>query len=326
MMKKENDSLNTIRQRIVSTGLPVAIFSHPAPDGDGIGSTVGLWYLLKALGCSVEAVIPRPLPDRYDFMLDGVDCFTPPVDVKGKIAVVLDSSDEQRLAAIGQDVCQASLVINIDHHRGNTRFGHLNHVDISASAVGELILELYGGDPVPPQAAQALFTAIFTDTGRFSFANTSARALTAAARLVDMGAMPSVSHANVYQNRDINYYRFLAVALGKLQVLYNGKAALLVLERSLLDKYGIPDWDLEGLTDYPRSLAGVEIAATVREQADGTVKVSLRSRGKRDVAAIARNLGGGGHLNASGVHVDWPTSQLLEKLTQAIDRELSRNG
>ncbi len=325
-MSKQNDSLDTIRQRIVNMGLPVAIFSHPAPDGDSIGSTVGLWHLLNTLGCSVEAVIPQPMPGRYQFMLKGVHCSPPPVDVKGKVAVVLDCSDEKRLAATGQDVSQASLVVNIDHHRGNTRFGELNHVDVSASAVGELILELYAGDPITPEAAQALFTAIFTDTGRFSFVNTTSRALTAAARLVEMGAKPNTSYAWIYQNKNINYYRFLAAALAKIEVLCQGKAAILVLERATLEKYGIPDWDLEGIEDYPRSLAGVEIAATVREQDDGTVKVSLRSRGKRDVAAIARSLGGGGHLNAAGTHVDWPTSQLLDKLTQAIDRELSCNG
>lgn len=318
-----NSTLEHIRRRIFSAPKPVVILSHPSPDGDSIGSSVGLWYLLQ----DIEAVvaIPQPIPQRYDFLLRDLPLKSPPLDLSGQTAVVLDCSDAQRLERIGQSLTKAALVINIDHHQGNTYFGHLNHVDPAASAVGELIYAMFSGSTITPPAAQALFTAIYTDTGRFSFSNTSANALQAAAGLVKRGAEPNRVYHQVYQNRSARYYRFLAKALERIELICRGRAALVILDRQLLAAYKIADWDLEGFDEYPRGLEAVEVAAVIRELPDNSVKLSLRSRGDHDMAAIARELGGGGHFNAAGAHLTGKTDNLVERLKTLLARELN-NG
>lgn len=323
-MTAKNDTLDYILQRIASGPKP-AILSHPSPDGDSVGSSVALWHLLNTAGIESFVAIPGPIPRRYEFLVQDINPVPVPLDLSGMVAIVLDCSDEHRLSRIGQSLNQAALVVNLDHHRGNTRFGHLNHVDPSASAVGELIYTMFCPGSIPQPAAQALFTAIYTDTGRFSFSNTSARALEIASRLVAQGAAPNEIYHQVYQNRSPGYYRFLAKALDRIELLFQGKVALVVLDRPLLDAYGIADWDLEGFEEYPRGLAGVEIAGVVREQPDGSVKLSLRSRGSRDVAAIARELGGGGHVNAAGAQMDLNPSQVVERLKHILAGEMDGN-
>lgn len=321
---KENNSLEQIKQRIASGPEQAVILSHPAPDGDSIGSSVGMWHLLRKRATLVA--IPQPIPRRYNFLLRDIPLHSVPLDLTGKTAIVLDCSDEQRLGRIGQSLAEAALVVNIDHHRGNTHFGHLNYVDPAASAVGELIYAMFSEQNIPPSAALALFTAIYTDTGRFSFSNTSANALQVAACLVALGAEPNLVYHQVYQNRSARYYRFLARALERIELICHGRAAVVILDRQLLAEYEINDWDLEGFDEYPRGLAEVEVTAVIKEQPDKTVKLSLRSRGGRDVAAIARELGGGGHLNAAGAQLDWETGKLVAHLKKRLAGEFGNNG
>jgi len=199
-MAKKNTDIAQVRDSLFSSSEPILLFSHPHPDGDSIGSTVGLYHILRAWGKDVQPVI-GPVPVAYRFLVRDLKCALPPVDARGKAVVVLDCGDLRRLELGGQDFAGATRVINIDHHLNNQFFGDINFVDPSAAAVGLLIFEVFGADKISPEAANALFTALYTDTGRFSYSNTDPRALFAAARLTEAGANPHAIYTNIYESR-----------------------------------------------------------------------------------------------------------------------------
>jgi len=314
-------SLTELRDLLLAWRKPVYILSHPSPDGDSIGSTVGLYYLLTARGVKVMPILPDPVPGTYDFLLEDVPLLKPPLDLTDKNVIVLDCGGSQRLEQMGQSLTGAAQVINIDHHWGNDYFGDINYVDANAAAVGNIIHDIFvHTSPYPEQAAQALFTAVYTDTGRFSYSNTGPDTLEAASQMVEKGAQPWLVFNNLYQRRSINYYGFLAAALAKIKILFDDKVAVLALDHELLRLHGIEDWELEEINDYPRSLDGVMLAAVLRETQNG-VKLSLRSKGAVDVSRIAKDFGGGGHHNAAGASFNLPLAQAQRELHQRLKEE-----
>lgn len=320
-MAAPNTDAALIRHRLLGARQPVCILSHPYPDGDSVGSAIGLWGILTAAGITAQTVFDS-VPRVYEFLTTRAEIYRPPLDLEGKIAVVLDCSTRARLQEVGLSLAGAALIVNIDHHRGNEYFGHLNYVDCQAAAVGEIIHRIFGVCPqyYSPEVAEALFTAIFTDTGRFSYGNTTADSLQTAATLVEYGASPQRIYNFLYQNRSPVYLAFLGQALTRIQLHFSGQLALLPLERDLLLAHGLEDWELEEINDYPRSLAGVKVSVVLREIGQGKVKASLRSKGL-DVAAIARGFGGGGHRNAAGVTLTLPLAEVMGQFLQYFEGE-----
>ena len=320
-MATKNTELALIRDALLGAREPIFIFSHPSPDGDSIGSTLGVYGILTAAGIKAQPVLPD-LPRVYEFLADGIKILKPPVDLKNKIALVLDCGDLARLQQSGLSLDGAVKVINIDHHLHNDFFGDLNYVDSKAAAVGEIIHQIFGNFPqyYSPRVAEALYTALVTDTGRFSYSNTSAEVLRAAATLVEWGACPQKVYNHLYENRSQNYYEFLAQALSRIELHFADRVALLPLERRLLLQYNLEDWELDEINDYPRSLAGVSVSIVLTETEEGIAKASLRSKG-RNVAAIARAFGGGGHNNAAGATLQMPLSEARNQLQKFLEQE-----
>jgi len=317
-----NSDLLGIKELLLSSREEIVILSHPSPDGDSVGSTLGLYFLLKQAGVVSLPTLPGPIPDRYSFLARGMQIASTPVDVVGKTVVVLDCGDLKRLEQTGQKLDGASKVINIDHHLGNDMFGDYNYVDPSAAAVGQILYDMFAEFPCPTPAAQALFTAIYTDTGRFSYGNTNSHTLTVAAKLVELGAEPDLVFDHLFQTRTKNYYGFLVEALANIQVSCNGQYASLCLDLSAIQRHNLADWELEELNDYPRSLAGVKVSCILKEAEAGVVKVSLRSKGAVDVAFIARSVGGGGHKNAAGATLYMSLTQAAQLVEAKVSQEL----
>jgi phosphoesterase RecJ-like protein len=315
----KNNDLSHIRQVLLGAEVPVLILSHPSPDGDSIGSTIGVHGILTAAGVEAIPVLPE-LPSVFNFLTTAVTILQPPADLRGKIALVLDCGDSKRLPP-GQSLDGASLVINIDHHLHNDYFGDLNYVDPSAAAVGELVYNLFRDCPqfFSPAAAEALYTALVTDTGGFSYSNTTASALLAAGTLVEWGARPHWVYRHLYENKSQGYYDFLAEALGRIELHCAGKVAVLPLGRELLRRHDIGDWELDEVNEYPRSLAGVEVSIVLKETEEGT-KASLRSKGW-NVAAVAAAFGGGGHNNAAGATLEMSLDEAKGKLLKYLEQE-----
>ena len=279
--------------------------SHLSPDGDAIGAGLGLARVLRGLGKSAlfwsHDEVPgiyRPLPGSARIHVGP----EPPADFPAAFdaCIVLEcpTLDRSGLEAHLEQLPQ----LNIDHHMGNTSYGAVNWVDTAAPALGEMIQTLAAGLGVPLDAAMAscLYLALVSDTGGFRFNNSTIRAFDAAGELVRAGAAPQKIASWLYESRSPGAVRLLGETLGTLELHREGSIATMIASREMYERAGAGPADSEGLIDQPRSIAGVEVAALLRELGDGSWKVSLRSRDRLDVEAIARRHGGGGHRNAAG--------------------------
>jgi phosphoesterase RecJ-like protein len=320
--KAPEDLLRKIRQ-----GNRFLLTSHINPDGDAIGSELGLARLLRQLGKGAVVwnqdetpAIYRPLPGS-ERVHSGAE---PPAGFPEKFdaVIVLECPSPDRT---GLEPHLAALpVINIDHHLGNQHYGAVNWVDSAAPAVGEMVYRLAQTLKVAldPEVANCLYLTLVTDTGGFRFSNATAIAFEAAASLVRDGAQPEQVSQWLYESQPLPVVRLLGEMLRTLELHEGGRIAIVRLDPEMFARAGAAAGDAEGLIDYARSIAGVEAVGLVRRRDDGSNKVSLRSRGEVDIEKIARHHGGGGHRNAAGYTLAGETSavqgQVVADLTAAL--------
>jgi len=295
-----DDVLRTIRQ-----GDRFLLTSHVNPDGDAIASALGLARVIRNLGKGAVIWNRDATPGIYR-TLPGADRIhvssEPPTGFPERFdaAVVLECPSPDRT---GLEEHLAHLpVVNIDHHLGNQHYGAVNWVDPAAPAVGEMVyrLALALHATIDAETATALYLTLVSDTGGFRFSNATAAAFDAAASLVREGASPPRVSQWLYESRPEGMIRLLGEMLRTLELEAGGRLALARLTQEMFERAGAEPGDAEGLIDYPRSIAGVEAVALIRELSAGGHKVSLRSRGEVDVEKVARQHGGGGHKNAAG--------------------------
>jgi phosphoesterase RecJ-like protein len=312
------DLLRKVRQ-----GNRFLLTSHASPDGDAVGSEIGLARCLRRLGKSATIWNADPTPAVYQ-ELPGADRIhvgsDPPEgfpDVFDTI-VLLECSSPAR-SGLG-DHLEPLQLVNIDHHLGNQHYGEVNWVDTGAPAVGEMVFRLARALKVDldTETATALYLTLVTDTGGFRFSNTSAEAFAAAGSLVTHGASPERVAGWLYESRSVAMLRLLGEMLQSLALHEDGRIASALLTRDMFECSGATRGDSEGLIDYPRSIAGVQAAVLLRELDDGQVKVSLRSRGEVDVEQIARSNGGGGHRNAAGFTLEGTLESAREQAVEAL--------
>ena len=315
-------------------GQRVCITTHVNPDGDGLGSEVGLVHLLRGQG--VEAIVtnPSPTPPRFSFLfgdLPGVDKSQEAVRElrRADLIVVLDISDLSRLGMLIETVRDRGVpVACVDHH---VSAGHLpagpRYVDPDAAATGELIFEIAKGNgwPLTQAAARALYVAILTDTGGFRFSNTRPRTLRVAADLLETGVDAEQIYLEVYARAPEGRPRLFAEALQTLVVEHQYGLAWVTVPPGAIERYHVSSDDLDGVVEFPRSIEGVRMALLFREIAQGRVKVSLRSVGDVDVAAFAKAYGGGGHTKAAGLSLTGSLAEVQSTVLQAA-REYLGNG
>jgi phosphoesterase RecJ-like protein len=237
------------------------------------------------------------------------------------VAVLTDCPNPGRTEGlIDQALAQAEVVVNIDHHPDNRRYGHLNWIDTSAAATGEMVYRLLIelGLPVTPAIATNLFTAIHTDTGSFRYSNVTPETFRIAAELVVAGAEPAAVSSAIYERRASDSLRWLGESLARVRVSEDGRVAWLGLPAGAVPETFV---ESEELVNYPRSIASVRVAGLLRER-EGQVKVSLRGKGDVDVQRIAARFGGGGHPNAAGFTVagslDGVTRDVLAAISEAM--------
>jgi len=315
-------------------GRRVVLTTHVNPDGDGLGSEAGLVLLLREIG--VEAVIanPTPTPSRFDFLFRDV----PKADRSAEavktlrtadVILVLDISDLGRLGMLSGTVAERGVpVACIDHHVSpGTLPAGPRYVDPAAAATGELVAEMALANrwPLTKEVARALYVAILTDTGGFRFSNTHPRTLRVAAELLETGLDPESIYLDVYANAPIGRPRLLAETLQTLVVEPDVGLGWVTVPPGAVERHGVTVDDLDGIVEFPRSVAGVRMAMLFREMSQGRVKVSLRSVGDVDVAAFAKPYGGGGHTHASGMSLTGSLAEVQEKVLGAA-REFLRNG
>ena len=316
-------------------GQRVCITTHVNPDGDGLGSEVGLVHLLRAQGIDAVITNPTPTPPRFNFLFDdlpGVDR-TPAAGKelrRADLIIVLDIADLTRLGMLIETVRDRGVpVACVDHHVST---GVLppgpRYLDPDAAATGELIFELAKGNdwPVTQAAARALYVAILTDTGGFRFSNTRPRTLRVAADLLETGVDAEQIYLEVYARAPEGRPRLFAEALQTLVVEQEYGLAWVTVPPGAIERLGVSSDDLDGVVEFPRSIEGVRMALLFREIAQGRVKVSLRSVGDVDVAAFAKPYGGGGHTKAAGLSLTGSLAEVQAKVLKAAREYLGSNG
>ncbi|MCW3027682.1 MAG: phosphoesterase RecJ domain protein [Solirubrobacterales bacterium] len=304
--------------------------THENPDGDALGSLVGMHGLLTALGKeSAIFIAPEdmPLPDEYqDFPLDGL-ISSPPADVAERTVVFLDCGNiDRNSASVLRDGMH---LLNIDHHHDNTNFGTLNYVVPEACCTAEIIWDLMHdlGVRPSPTIAQALYVGLITDTGRFMYENTTPRAHLMAAELIEAGVDVPAVYERLYENVQPAKLTLLATALQHVQRFDSGELTISSLSTEDFSRAEAEESYSEGIIDHLRAVRGTRVAALVRELSGpdrkGQRKVSLRATDDAvDVSAIARAQGGGGHRRAAGFTTALELGELIVFLRSQIAVQL----
>jgi phosphoesterase RecJ-like protein len=301
------------------------VTTHENPDGDALGSLLATTFALRELGKDADMYLfgEVPIPNEYEFMDFAGIVRGPNPDSSDRVVVALDCANERRLGPESALLEKAQLVVDIDHHHDNTRFGKVNLIVGHASSTGEILADVFRelGVSLTPEIAEALYIAVVTDTGRFQYANTTAKALRLAAELVEAGADVHRVFQGVYENVAFAKLKLVARALENAEVFEGGRVVVSHLEREDFEHAGAEEPYSEGIIDYLRAVEGTELAALIREPptANGpTHRISLRTtEADLDVSAIARKSGGGGHRQAAG----FSSEASIEEITEFIRRE-----
>lgn len=301
--------------------------SHANPDGDAIGSEIGLARLLRSLGKGAVIWNRDEAPTLYRELPGVTRIHTgeePPAGFPdGFDAVIVLECPSLDRTGLEEHLGQLPQ-LNIDHHMGNEHYAEVNWVDPAAPAVGEMIYRLAQGLMVEPdaQTATALFLTLVSDTGGFRFPNATAEAFDAGAALVREGARPEQVAEWLYESRPLSSIRLLGEMLQSLELHADGAIATVLLSQEMFARSEAQASDTEGLVDVPRSIAGVRTVALLRQTGDDQFKVSLRSAGDIDVEKIARAAGGGGHKNAAGFATEGTVDELRQRLVTELTEAL----
>ncbi len=291
--------------RILEAAEEVALTSHVNPDGDSIGSLLGLAICLAAQGKRVRAAIPGKgvLPPQYDFM-PGQELLVPAASVPDRcpVFVALDCGNLERLGNLKDKALTAARFINIDHHVDNKLFAEVNLVRPETSSTSEIVYGLLrqAEIPVPAEAAMCFYVGLMTDSGRFQHDNTNPATFQAASELVTLGADPHRAAHEVYSNQSLAYMRLTGRALVQAEMVPDLQMVHSYVSQQDLAETGARLEETEDLIDILRIVKGSRIAVLMKELEDGQVRVSLRSGDDVDIAWIARKHGGGGHARAAG--------------------------
>lgn len=294
------------------------LISHVRPDGDAVGSLLGLYHHLIEGGKKATPFLADPVPEIYNF-LPGIENIQSTVEPsKFDAVIVMDTNGVDRLGLplpIGE---YSKLIVNIDHHPSNESFGTINWVNPQASSASEMVLDLIGAGErdLSPATATCLYAGIMTDTGRFQFSNTTGNTFRNCAVLADKGAdIVDLAH-KLYMNIPLPRIRLTGRCLAEAQI--KGSVAWAVVTRDDMERYQARNEHLDGIVNQLSAAAGIEVAVLFHEMGDGLIKVSLRSRSRLDVNELAGHFGGGGHVNAAGLRIELPLSQAVDKVMQKV--------
>ena len=298
------------------------VTAHARPDGDAIGSLLACWMMLQRMGKRADMA----LSDRVPFIYRSLPCAAQirhwnrvEGDYDTVILLECDGLERTRLEGL-DDGLENRFLINIDHHTSGRAFAHVNWIDSNACAVAELVYRLAGaaGIDITPEMATCLYTAVLSDTGSFCYEGTNAHTFELARNLVGHGADPVLIAQEVYFSNPAAKILLLGAALANLQ--QDGPLAWLWVTQNDMERTHAAEEDCEGIVNYAVGIRGIEVAVFLRELRGHRVRLSLRSKGRVNVAIIAEQFGGGGHENASGCTLDGPLPVATERILQYLRR------
>jgi phosphoesterase RecJ-like protein len=305
------------------------VVSHVQPDGDAISSTLVIGWLLRRLGKQAVMINEGAVPVRLSF-LDGADTIInfikQPVTETFDRIIAVDCADFRRIGLIAGVFSEGAKLLNIDHHPTNDSFGAVNLIREDAAATVEILYDLISHSGISPdiEAATAIYTGLLTDTGGFRYSNTSPSVMQVASLMLSKGVRGHWIADHLLERMTKSQLLLLQRGLSRLTFSDDNRIAWLFVAYADMAETGAVGDDLEGLVNYARNVEGVEVGILFKETESGEVKVSMRSSGKADVAAIAQSFGGGGHVRAAGCRLDGPIPDAITILVQAVREALDR--
>ncbi len=300
--------------KLIKNAKSAIILPHISADGDAVGSCQAMKCVLRDMGINARVYAEEKVEERLEFIGDGVLTYNGQT-MEYDTCIVLDCGDEERLGKRKELLDKAKTVINIDHHRTNEGFGDASLVVADASATGEILYMLFKEMDVQISRSVAgyLYTAICSDTGGFAYSNVSAQTFNIAAELVGY----NINHWDIsrllFDCVDMKTELLKAELVKTIHSYYGGKVRTIAITRAAADGFGLKPTEVDGLVDLPRRIRGTEIAVALKEL-DGKIRVSLRATASADVSEIAKSLGGGGHIKASGCSIEGVTIDEAEEM------------
>jgi phosphoesterase RecJ-like protein len=321
-LRSEVDQLKELCDRYEQ----IMVLGHKDADGDTLGCSLAFGEALRRQGKQVSIVMPQPLSQKYAWM-PGFDQVAERPAEGSNIELVLffDAGNLARTGKAAEHIAESATIVNVDHHPSNSRFGDVNIIDPDASAVGQMVLDMleHFGWEITPTMAMNLYTALMTDTGGFRHENTTPRALCDAARLGLLGANPAHVASMVYKTRPLTTLKLSGLSIASLEVELDGRLVWARVTRRMLREAGAAMAESEDIIDTLNSLGGLEVAIIFKEIGARLTKISVRSRGAVDAAALCGQFGGGGHVRAAGAEIqlrlDDAVPTVLEAAREAIE-------
>ncbi len=300
------------------------VVSHYSPDGDAIGSMAAVGWMLTSLSKRFHLYNDSGMPERFSWLPLPAPLEDTLPNTKPRWIVVLDCGEPKR---VGQHLLKrldSSKVINIDHHQGNPLFGQLNWVDTQMSSTGEMVAGIaqHLGIPLSGEMGEALYLALVSDTGWFSYGNTSPQTMELAADIIRQGLRPDLFAPKLMYNWTVNKVHLVGQALAHARFYAKGRIGLVTASSQDFDQTGATGSDTEGLVDMIRNVRTVVAAASLRQEEPRKIKFSLRSTGDVDIRQVALRFGGGGHINASGGVINATLESAERQLVAAIQETL----
>ncbi len=308
--------IKNIAQVLLKAEQPMIILPHVSPDGDTVGSSVALYLALRQLSRDVYIVLDDKLPNDFGYIASDIVLTSEQFikqNIAYKTAICVDMSDTERLGK-RKHLIEDKYLINIDHHRTNTRYGDVQCVDATAAATGEIIYKIIKelAITVTAEMAEALYIAIITDTGNFKYSSTTTTTFRIAAELLEIPFDRMRVINRIYHSIPREKVALHANATERTKFYDNGRIAVCTVSCADLSKYNALEEYTEGLVESIRDIDGVEVVIFLKERSNQTVKVSMRSVSEPDVSIIAYDHNGGGHKNAAGFSLNMSFSKALD--------------
>jgi len=302
------------------------ITTHINPEGDSLGSQLATCQLLEGMGKKAVMINDHKVPHTYEFLPNSKLIRTRlDKSIEYDVAIVIDCPNLERIGRVKEVMGEGKMILNIDHHVSNVKFGKVNWIDQKASSCGEMIYDLFKemDCKLDKDAATNLYVAILTDTGSFKYSNTTSRTHNITGELIDHGLEVGAIQESIYERRTIGELRLLGAALSEMQATEDGRIAHLTVTKEMAGALGVDMKGTEGFVNLPRSIDNVEVALFFREEKDGRVHVSFRSKSDMDVNKIASAFGGGGHAKASGCLVKGKIDEVRENVLAEVRKGLT---
>ncbi|BBD07921.1 DHH family phosphoesterase [Desulfovibrio ferrophilus] len=315
--------IKAISQRL-RDGESFLIVAHSSPDGDAIGSSTALGHILQSMGKRVVLYNESRLPKPFCWVPLPCPLVQDVPNEKFDWIISLDCGDKHRMGSAMAENFGAKGTINIDHHLGNPEFAEINWVDTGYAAVGEMIAVLARelDMPLSDKLGECIYLAIVTDTGSFSFGNTSPRTLELAAEILRQGLDPSAFVANLQNQWTLGRMKLWSRIFAQAELHCAGQLGVIHITKEMFENTGTSSEDTDGVVNFIGRIKGVKAAILLREDSPELTKISLRSTGDINVQAIAAELGGGGHKNASGCAVHAPIDKAEQTVLEVAARLL----